>query len=284
MICIYHVAEQVLLKRFEITCNLSLDGLADTIDRKKISEFGNLNLVEQREDPSEEVKMHLPGSKKLDHSSRSFRPEVRVAAVRFSPTGRAFSAVTTEGLLMYSLDSSVAFDPYDLELDITSEKVRSAANSGNFSEALVLAFRLNEADVLKEVFERIPVSNAELISSQLPQIYVEKLLSFLASGLESTRQIELYMRWVQVTLVNHGESLKDRSPRIVALLKSLQKNITLRHKDLHKVCEQTRHSIRYVTEVNAKMRKAGSADEETKSGDVEASGSEDSDDCMEVTA
>ena len=275
------MAEQVLLKRFEITCNLSLDGLADTIDRKKISEFGNLNLVEQRDDPSEEVKMHLPGSKKLDNSSRSFRPEVRVAAVRFSPTGRAFSAVTTEGLLTYSLDSTVAFDPYDLELDITSDRVRRVADSGNFSEALILAFRLNEADVLKEVFERIPVSNAELISSQLPQIYVEKLLAFLAAGLESTRHIELYMRWVQATLLNQGESLKDRSPRIMALLKSLQKNITLRHKDLQKVCEQTRHSIRYVTEVNSKLKRIEGGEKQPKRDEDETEG-EESDKSMEI--
>ncbi|XP_003739891.1 periodic tryptophan protein 2 homolog [Galendromus occidentalis] len=283
VVCIYHVSEQVLLKRFEITCNLSLDGLSDTIDRKKISEFGNLNLVELRDDPSEEVKMHLPGSKKLDHSSRSYRPEVRVSAVRFAPTGRAFSAVTTEGLLVYSLDSGLAFDPYDLELDITPEKIRAAANSGNFGEALVLAFRLNEADLLKEVFERIPVSNAELISSQLPQIYVEKLLAFLASGLESTRHIELYMRWVRAALISHGESLKDRSPRIIALLKSLQKNIILRHKDLHKVCEQTRHSIRYVNEVNSNLKKAKTQKEKEECNDQDESGSEDRDEGMEVT-
>ncbi|OQR75106.1 periodic tryptophan protein 2-like [Tropilaelaps mercedesae] len=255
VICIYHVGEQVLLRRFEITCNLSLDGLNDMFDRKKMSEFGNLNLVEERDDdPTMLVKMNLPGSKKLDNSTRTYRPEVRVAAVRFSPTGRAFSAVSTEGLLSYSLDASLAFDPYDLEMDITSDKVRDTASAGNWSEALMLAFRLNEKDVLREVFEAVPISNAELVASQLPQVYVEKLLSFLAAGLESTSKIELYMRWVHTTLMTHGESLKDRSPRVVALLKALQKSITLRQRDLYRVCEKTRHAIRYVVEVNAKSK------------------------------
>lgn len=39
------------------------------------------------------------------------------------PTGQAWAAVTTEGLLVYSLDSGVVFDPFHLDMNITPASV-----------------------------------------------------------------------------------------------------------------------------------------------------------------
>ena len=51
-ICIYHVAQSLLIKKFEVTQNRSFDAMDDVISRKKMSEFGtNFSLVEDREDP-----------------------------------------------------------------------------------------------------------------------------------------------------------------------------------------------------------------------------------------
>ena len=50
-ICIYHVDQTLLIKKFEVTQNRSFDAMDDVISRKKMSEFGNLALVEDREDP-----------------------------------------------------------------------------------------------------------------------------------------------------------------------------------------------------------------------------------------
>lgn len=50
-ICIYHVAQTLLVKKFEVTQNRSFDAMDDVISRKKMTEFGNLALVEDREDP-----------------------------------------------------------------------------------------------------------------------------------------------------------------------------------------------------------------------------------------
>ena len=71
-----------------------------------MTEFGtNLDLVEDRDDSSGSTKIRLPGSRKGDMSSRAHRPEVRVSGLQFAPTGREFTATTTEGLLVYSLDT-----------------------------------------------------------------------------------------------------------------------------------------------------------------------------------
>lgn len=53
-----------------------------------MTEFGNLALVEERE-PNEggNVSVPLPGVRSGDMASRNVKPEVRVFALQFSPTG-----------------------------------------------------------------------------------------------------------------------------------------------------------------------------------------------------
>ena len=75
--------------------------------------------------------------------------------------GRAWAATSTEGLLIYSLDHNLVFDPFELDIEITPENVRRTLKAGEFSHALMLAFRLNEQALIMEVSENIPVSNGK---------------------------------------------------------------------------------------------------------------------------
>ena len=75
------------MKRFEITQNRSLDAMDDIVNRRKMTEFGNMALVEDRDASDAAVTLRLPGVRRGDMASRSFKPEVRVNALRFSPTG-----------------------------------------------------------------------------------------------------------------------------------------------------------------------------------------------------
>ena len=45
------MGQTLLVKKFEVTQNRSFDAMDDVISRKKLSEFGNLALIEDREDP-----------------------------------------------------------------------------------------------------------------------------------------------------------------------------------------------------------------------------------------
>lgn len=125
----------------------------------------------------------IPG----DFSSRKTRPEIRVKCVQFSPTGkfcccltitrfslcfsvfilslgRAWAAASTEGLLIYSLDEGVVFDPYDLSEEVTPEGVAKALAEGNFSAALMMSFRLNEKNLLINSLEATPISDSKLVA------------------------------------------------------------------------------------------------------------------------
>lgn len=50
----------------------------------------------------------------------------------------------------------------------------------------------------------------EVISSSLPELYVEKVLEFLASSFEVSRHLEFYLIWTQKLLMAHGQKLKSR--------------------------------------------------------------------------
>ena len=79
-----------------------------------------------------------------------------VTGLEFSPTGREFAAATTEGLLMYSLDSKMIFDPFELEEEITPKATRLMIREQEYDRALSMALKLNEPDLIREVIEQIP--------------------------------------------------------------------------------------------------------------------------------
>ena len=116
---------QVLLRRFQITHNLSLDGVLDFLNSKKMTDAGPLDLIDDVDSDTEEgvdkqtrakLGYDLPGS-----MPNRGRPIIRTKCLRIAPTGRSFAAATTEGVLVYSIDDSFIFDPTDLDIDVTPE-------------------------------------------------------------------------------------------------------------------------------------------------------------------
>lgn len=116
---------QVLLRRFQITHNLSLDGVLDFLNSKNMTEAGPIDLIDDDDSDTEEgvdkqsqkkLAYDLPGSMP-NHG----RPIIRSKCLRIAPTGRSWAAATTEGVLIYSMDESFIFDPTDLDIDVTPE-------------------------------------------------------------------------------------------------------------------------------------------------------------------
>lgn len=90
-------------------------------------------LVEEREESEGgSVALKLPGVRKGDMASRSFKPEVRIFSLQFSPTGQQWAAATTEGLLIYALNTSLVFDPWDLQIDITPAAIKKAIKDEDY--------------------------------------------------------------------------------------------------------------------------------------------------------
>ena len=64
--------------------------------------------------------------------------------------------------MIYSLDDAFAFDPYDLDIDITPEEIRRVRGLGDWIKALIMALRLGETDVVVEVMEAVPAKGGFL--------------------------------------------------------------------------------------------------------------------------
>lgn len=119
-------------------------------------------LVEEREQlEGGNVAIALPGVRRGDLSARNQKPEINVFAVRFSPTGQSWAAATTEGLLMYSLNKGIVFDPYQLSVEITPKATRELLRKRDFSAALIMALKLNETSLIQEVVEGVPYRDGE---------------------------------------------------------------------------------------------------------------------------
>ncbi|XP_060523591.1 periodic tryptophan protein 2 homolog [Cylas formicarius] len=243
-VCIYNVKEALLVKKFEITQNRSLDAVDDFINRRKLTEFGNLALIEQREErEGGNVALKLPGVRKGDMASRAFKPEIRVFSLQFSPTGEQWVAATTEGLLIYSISSGIVFDPWDLQINITPSTIRQAIKDEDFVNALTMALKINEAHLIQEVIETVPYKDVELIVSGLGERCVKKLLLIIASGLDNSRHLEFYLNWATHILTCYGPRIKGQN--IPALI-SLEKSLIRRHEQLSNICDFNKYTLQYV--------------------------------------
>ena len=259
-ICIYHVNESLLLRKFEVTQNRSFQGMDETINRKKLTSLGNLAEVEDRDGGTE---LKLAGSKTVDKSKRALKLEVRVTGLQFSPTGRAFSAVSTEGLLTYSLDTQLIFDPVELEEHITPARVRQESHKGNHLTALTMGVKLGEATLLRRVLEGVPHSEVPLLASQVSTSRLPSLLQFVAGELESSRHVQFYLAWTRALLISHGTFLKAESKKQLPMLNHLIKSLTRKSEDLSKVCEHNKYTISYLKSLSkTKRQKARSSEGE----------------------
>ncbi|XP_053721921.1 PWP2 small subunit processome component [Synchiropus splendidus] len=270
-VCIYNVKEQMLIKKFEISCNLSFDGMEEFLDRRKMTEFGSLALVDEGAGDEDAVNISLPGVRRGDMSSRHFKPEIRVSSLRFSPTGRSWAATTTEGLLIYSLDSSMVFDPYDLDLDVTPASIRKQLQLEDWASAIILAFRLNEKPLTLQVLESVPHEQIPVVCGSIPDIYVEKLLGFLATCLEKSGHLQFYLTWAQNLLMLNGQKLKNRSGAIMPTLQALQKSIQKHYDDLSKLCDFNMYTIRYAVALSKQrgMKRAAEENDEDSNDEDE---------------
>ncbi|RKP36347.1 WD40-repeat-containing domain protein [Dimargaris cristalligena] len=240
-ICLYDTQTAVLIRRFPITASKEYDGTQTRLRRDQLSEAGPMALIDDESD--EETDRHgrrikdksLPGVQKGDLSRRTVRPEVRTHDVKFSPTGRAWAAASTEGLLVYSLDDTWIFDPFDLDLHVTPASVLESLDQGEYLTALIMAFRLNEKALMVKVYENIPPTDVPILARDFPEAYLDRMLHFIAVHAEENPHLEFHMLWVSSLLRDHGRFIKRHSTRLQPVLRNILKAITRIQQDLSKM-------------------------------------------------
>lgn len=227
-VLLYDVKEGVSLKKFQISENLSLDGTQEFLDnRMQLDDGSNIPTGPKGDesDLEDRLDVSLPGAQGGDLSKRKYRPEIRTKCVKVSPTGRTWATASTDGLIVYSLDESVLFDPFDLDIDLTPESVAKTVSKGDYLVALVMAFRLNDEKLVEMVYTSTPPAEIKLIVKQLPLVYVDKLVMFIGKHMERSVHLEFDLIWVSSLLSYHGRTLRSRQIEFATPLRSVQKGL-----------------------------------------------------------
>ncbi|KAI8813494.1 WD40-repeat-containing domain protein [Cladochytrium replicatum] len=238
-VCIYDVANTMLLRKFQISHNLSLDAMLEILNSKNMTEAGPLALIDDPDwmsDVEDRIDRSMPGVKRNgDFSERRTAPQVRSRCIRFGPTNRTWAAATTEGLVIYSLDDAMVFDPFDLELDITPETIDEAMQNEEYLRALVMSFRLGEKPVITKAVQGIPSGDVALVVHDLPPKYLDRLVRFLVEFMEKSPRLEFALVWSNAVLTHHSRYFKDRTVEYAGTLRALQKGLSSAYEDLSKV-------------------------------------------------
>jgi len=282
-VCIYQVAQKVLLKRFEITNNLSLDGILTFLNSREMTDAGPMALIDDEPDDIDKEKEDykdnsLPGAKRSDFSSRKASLAALTKCVSFSPDGRQWAAASVEGLLIYSLDENLTFDPTDLDMEVTPDNVKLLLDQKNWSKALVMALRLNDHEVLFDVLGLVPHDDVELIARSIPELYVERVLSLLAEKIENSPHIQFYLRWVVCMMQSHGSMLRHNGMRMLSTLRALHKKMTTSYSNISNVCQDNYYSLGFLTK-NSVQPQVSLIDQLVK-GDEEEEDEEETEDKM----
>lgn len=249
-ICLYSVDSLVLLKKFTVSINLSMSGTQEFLNSKLLTEAGPLGLIDEQGEASDledRIDRTLPGSTRGgDPSARKRMPEVRVTDVAFSPTGRSFCAASTEGLLIYSLDTTPLFDPIDLDLEVTPASTLNVLETEkDYLKALVMAFRLNEPSLLRQVFEGVPYTDISLVAKELPVVYVQRLLRLVAKQTEESPHIQFCLLWMEAIIDAHGKWIHDNKGVLDAELRVIERSVTRVQQDTLRVFEENCYAIDY---------------------------------------
>ncbi|KAI0416730.1 periodic tryptophan protein 2 [Xylaria grammica] len=249
-ICLYSVSTMVLLKKFTVSVNLSLSGTQEFLNSKLLTEAGPEGLLDDEGDSDRDGRpdSSLPGSKRGgDPSARKRLPDVKVTGVAFSPAGTSFCAASTEGLLIYSLDSELQFDPFDLNMEITPASTLAVLeNEKDYLKALVMAFRLNEAGLIKRVFQAIPYHDIPLVVEQFPTIYVARLLRFVAAQTEESPHIEFCMLWIKALVDKHGPWLTTNRSKVDVELRIVARAIARMQNEIRRLADENVYMVDYL--------------------------------------
>lgn len=246
-ICMYDIGEQVLLRRFQITHNRSLDGVLDFLNSKGMTDAGPIDLIDDNESDLDEgqergkLGFDLPGT-----AANAGRPIARTRCLKLSPTGRSWVAATTEGVLLYSMDDDLVFDPTDLDLDVTPQAISTALNDRQYTRALVLALRLNEPRQIRKCIESVPPSDVSTVASAIPFPHLSKFLECITEVFQSSPHLEFMLCWCQEVCRAHGRTIQLHNKELLPPLRALQKTVTRLHEDLSTCCSSNQYLLQYL--------------------------------------
>ena len=216
------------------------------LNSKLLGEGGPIDEDQDSGDETNYNAISIPGAKRGDDGSRKSRVEVLTSQVSFSSTGREWAAVSGEGLHIYSLDDDMVFDPIFLAEDFTPAAIEAKMCLGDYGGAIRMAVSLNEFDLVKKVIERTPLQSISQVIRAFGVQHLERLLQFIASGMENSPHLEFYIDWCLNVLQIHGRTVENDRPVFMRALRSLYKVIHNHQEELRPLCDSNQYVLAFI--------------------------------------
>jgi len=235
-VCVYQVATGQLVKKYQLS-----HAAAD-----------NAAAGEDDDDDDEEARRRrwrdgaLPGATRGHDAGKriAMAPDLKVACVRFSPTGRAWAAASNQGLVVYSLDHELLFEPVQLDVDVTPAHARAKARRGEWAKALLVALNLGEDALIDEVVAAVPLGDVELVARSVPAVYLARFVEVLAARLDRDARLQFNLAWAVAVLRGKHAALQDE--RMAAALRQLQKAVVSQERRVRELAEANLYDLEFL--------------------------------------
>ena len=255
-VLIYDMQYQILVKKFVLTHNRSLNGLLYKLNSK----YDNNKTLLQREnnglDSEDELEYTNKQKSILPGNKSALVPEVKINSIKFSNTNRSFAVGTTEGVYIFSLDKSLSFSKLSIGIEVTLKDAIDAFTEGNYAKGIIFSLYLKKIDILDKYFDCIPISKVQLIADKMPFDLVSPLLDYLCNKLEKDVNVQYVMIWMHLLLKKNCRQLKNSKNKSVFL--NLHKSLMKIFKGIENIVEDNIYTIKYLTEFE------GNENEESK--------------------
>ena len=245
-VLIYDMQYQILVKKFVLTHNRSLNGLLYKLNSKYDN---NKNLLQNENnglDSEDELEYKNKQKNILPGNKTALIPEVKINSIQFSNTNRSFAVGTTEGIYIFSLDKSLSFSKLSIGIEVTLKDAVDAFNEGNYLKGIIYSIYLKKIDILEKYFDSIPISKVQLIADKIPFNLVSPLLDYLCNKLEKDINLQYIMIWINLLLKKNCRQLKNSKNKAVFL--NLYKSLMKVFKGIENIVEDNIYTIKYLTE------------------------------------
>jgi len=258
--CVYSASSGALIKKFQLSHNKSLEGIADEINSRGFVDGINVDALRGggisgagasgAGGSSELLAANtLPGAGKGSSTrdgSRSTRPELVTHCLRFSPSGRDWAAATTQGLQLFSVDPALLFVPIDLDVTVTPQAVSQAIAQQQYPLALSFSLQLGEGDTIRKAVGATPIDAVPIVVRSLDKRLLGDLMRFLADELVTSRHMEFYLAWVSALMTFFGPFLQSDPVPYQAALRSLVRAVGGLEREIQRGADDNHHMLNFL--------------------------------------
>lgn len=260
-ICIYSVETSSLIKKFQLSHNLSLEGILDKLRSDRLVDGIQIDNLPNSTNPDEDhtdpnYRRKLIGKKEtssgiissLSDGNRTVRPEILTSSLKFSPTGREWAAATTQGLQIFSLDEGILFAPIELDVAITSQTVALYLSNEDYPRALTVALHLGEKEIIKKTIESIGINSINLVLKTLDKKLLKLLIEIISEELLNSRYLEYYLQWIVSILTIFGQYLNNNNENLLIIesLRSVLRGLNQHEKEIMKISSDNLYSLTFL--------------------------------------